>query len=285
MPYSADINRDNPTAFLFAIDRSGSMSESTPEGMSKAQILSEVMNRLFSELILKCAKSEGIRNYFDVGVIGYDTTIGIVNPLTGALSQEWINPISLFETNSLRLEERKKKQHDGAGGIIETTIKFPVWFDPIAEGGTPMCSALQTAYDVLNYWCATHPNSYPPLFVHITDGQSTDGDPEELAQKIQQLSTNDGNVLVFNIHLSSKGGNEVIMPSSVSGLPDSYAEKLFLMSSYLPITMATMAKREGIKDVSSESRCFAYNVKDLATLVALLDIGTKAAMDVVAMDR
>ncbi len=285
MPYSAEISQRNPTAFLFAIDRSGSMAESTEEGMVKAQMLSDVMNRLFSELILKCAKSEGTRNYFDIGVIGYDTSKGIVNPLTGALAQEWINPISLFETNSLRLEERKRRIPDGAGGVVETTVKFPVWFDPMADGATPMCAALTTAYDVLNYWCATHLDAYPPLFVHITDGQSTDGDPQEIAHKIQQLSTNDGNVLVFNIHLSSAGGKEVIMPSSTYGLPDNYAEKLFQMSSHLPNNMAMMAKKEGIENVSSESRCFAYNVKDLATLVGLLDIGTRAAMDVVSIDH
>lgn len=285
MPYSTEISRNNPTAFLFAIDRSGSMSESTSEGMTKAQMLSDVMNRLFSELILKCAKSEGIRNYFEIGVIGYDTSIGVVNPLTKALADEWINPISLFETNPLRLEERKKKEPDGAGGIFERIVKFPVWFDPIAEGGTPMCSALQTAYDVLDYWCATHQDAYPPLFVHITDGQSTDGDPEELAKNIQQLSTNDGNVLVFNIHISSRGGKGVLLPSSVDGLPDSYAEKLFRMSSFLPSNMVAMAKNEQIPEVSSESRCFAYNVQDLATLVSLLDIGTRAAMNAVDMDR
>lgn len=285
MPYSADISRNNPTAFLFAIDRSGSMDELTTEGITKAQMLSDVMNRLFSELILKCAKSEGTRNYFDVGVIGYDTTIGIINPFTGDLANEWLNQISLFETNPLRVEERKKKIPDGAGGILETTVKFPVWFDPIAKGGTPMCSALDTGYQVLDYWCATHPNAYPPLFVHITDGQSTDGDPEEFAQKIQQISTNDGNVLVFNIHLSSKGGKEVLLPPSAYGLPDSYAEKLFRMSSHLPSNMVAMAKREEIENVSSESRCFAYNIKNLATLVALLDIGTRAAMDAVSVDR
>ncbi|MEH2395748.1 MAG: hypothetical protein V7K21_30260 [Nostoc sp.] len=103
------------------------------------------MNRLFSDFILKCVKTEGIHNYFEIGVIGYDTTIGIVNPLTGTLAQEWINFIDLFEINPLRLEERKKKIPDGTGGIIETTIKFPVWFDPIAEGGAPICSALETA--------------------------------------------------------------------------------------------------------------------------------------------
>ncbi|HAJ62690.1 MAG TPA: hypothetical protein DCP31_28505 [Cyanobacteria bacterium UBA8543] len=285
MPYSVEISRNNPTAFLFVIDRSGSMSDVTPEGMTKAQMLSDVMNRLFSELILKCTKSEGIRNYFEIGVIGYDTTVGIVNPLPGELGGEWLSPINLFETNTLRLEERKKKIPDGAGGVLETVIKFPVWFEPVAEGGTPMCAALKTAYDILNYWCATHPTAYPPLLVHITDGQSTDGDPEEIAKDIQQLSTDDGNVLVFNIHLSERGGREIMLPSSAYGLPDSYAEKLFNMSSNLPSNMVNLARNEGIEGVTAESRGFAYQVSDLASLVAFLDIGTRAAMDTVAADR
>lgn len=285
MSYSAEISRNNPTAFLFAIDRSGSMEESMGDGISKAAILSDVMNRFFSELLIKCTKSEGIRNYFDVGVIGYDSSLGVVNPLPGDLTGEWMNPVSAFETNVLRLEERVKKIPDGAGGLVETTVRFPVWFDPIAAGSTPMCAALQTAYDVLNYWCATHPNSYPPLLVHITDGQSTDGDPESFAKNIQSLSTSDGNVLVFNLHLSSKGGQEVLFPSTTMGLPDNYAEKLFRMSSPLPMSMVALAKREGLQKVSSESHGFAYNVKDIATLVTFVDIGTKAAMDVLDIDR
>jgi len=285
MPYSEEINRVNPTAFLFAIDRSGSMSELMPHGQSKAQCVSDVMNRIFTELILKCTGSEGIRQYFDLGVIGYDTTLGVANPLTGDLAKEWVNSISLFATNPLRVEVRPKKIPDGAGGVIETNVKFQVWFDPIAKGGTPMCAALQTAYDILNHWCATHPNAYPPLFIHITDGQSTDGDPEELAKKIQQLSTNDGNVLVFNIHLSSQGSETAMLPSSVYGLPDNYAEKLFRMSSYMPEKMVAFARQAGIKNVSSESRCFAYNVQEITQLVELLDIGTRAATDAVGMDR
>jgi hypothetical protein len=283
MPYSAEISRNNPTAFLFVIDRSGSMSDTTPDGETKAQILSDVMNRLFSELILKCTKSEGVRNYFEVGVIGYNNALE--NPLPGDLAEEWINPISLFETNPLRLEERKKKISDGAGGIVEITVKFPVWFDPIAEGATPMCAALKTAHDVLNYWCATHSKAYPPLLVHVTDGQSTDGDPEEIAKDIQQLSTEDGNVLVFNIHLSHKGGKEIKFPSSTYNLPDSFAEKLFNMSSYLPRNMVNLARQEGIKGVSLESRGFAYQVSNLADLAAILDIGTRAAIETVAAAR
>ena len=285
MSYSAEISRNNPTAFLFAIDRSGSMGDSISDGASKATVLSDVMNRFFSELLIKCTKSEGIRNYFDVGVIGYDSSLGVANPLPGTLSAEWMNPISLFETNVLRLDERLKKIPDGAGGLVETRVKFPIWFEPVAGGTTPMCSALQTAYDVLNYWCATNPSSYPPLFIHITDGQSTDGDPEELAQKIQSLSTNDGNVLIFNLHLSSMGGQEVLFPASTTGLPDGYAEKLFRMSSQLPANVVKIAQREGITQANSESRGFAYNVKDIATLVTFVDIGTRAAMDTAEIDQ
>jgi len=285
MPYSAEISRKNPTAFLFALDRSGSMSDSIGDGLSKSQVLSDVMNRFFSELLIKCSKAEGVRNYFEVGVIGYDTTYGIVNPLPGNLVTEWLNPISEFEINVLRVEERSKKVPDGAGGLVQTTVKFPVWFEPVASGGTPMCGALKTAYDVLNYWCATHPNSYPPVFIHITDGQSTDGDPEELGQKIQSLSTNDGNALIFNLHLSSLGGGEVLFPASTYGLPDNYAEKLFKMSSTLPEGMVKLAKLESFNQVNAESRGFAYNVNDITTLVSFLDIGTRGAMESAAMDR
>ncbi|NJR76701.1 MAG: VWA domain-containing protein [Scytonema sp. CRU_2_7] len=285
MTYSAEISRNNPTAFLFAIDRSGSMNEQTPEGLTKAQMLSDVMNRLFSELILKCTKTEGVRNYFEMGVIGYDSAVGVLNPLPGELVGSWLNPVNLFETNPLRLEERTKKIPDGAGGVIETSIKFPVWFDPIAQGGTPMCAALSTAYDILDHWCSSHPTAYPPLLVHVTDGQSTDGDPEGIAKELQQLSTEDGNVLVFNIHLSQQGGQGVMFPSSVKNLPDSYAQKLFNMSSQLPENIVNLAINEEIVGVSSESRGFAYQVSDLASLVAFLDIGTRAATDTVDLDR
>jgi len=193
--------------------------------------------------------------------------------------------VSLFETNPLRLEERMKKIPDGAGGIIETSIRFPVWFDPIAQGGTPMCAALKMAYDILNHWCANHPNAYPPLLVHVTDGQSTDGDPEGIAKDIQQLSTEDGNVLVFNVHLSKQGGREMMLPSSVQNLPDNFAEKLFKMSSQLPENIVNLAISEEIVGVSTKSRGFAYQVSDLASLVTFLEIGTRAAKDTIELDR
>src|SRR5256885_6363821 len=86
-------------------------------------------------------RSEGVRDYFDVGVIGYSgTTVG--NGFTGPLSGKILNAISEIERSPLRVEDRKRKMDDGAGGIIEASIKFPVWFEPSANGGTPMHAAL-----------------------------------------------------------------------------------------------------------------------------------------------
>ena len=73
MPYTAEISRTNPTCFLFLVDQSSSMLEPfgrQPE-KQKAEGVSDAINRLLQNLALKCAKSEGIRDYFYVGVIGY----------------------------------------------------------------------------------------------------------------------------------------------------------------------------------------------------------------------
>src|SRR3989449_7890647 len=41
-----------------------------------------------------------------------------------------------------------KKSDDGAGGVMDQTVKFPVWFDPYWKGGTPMCAALKEATEI-----------------------------------------------------------------------------------------------------------------------------------------
>src|SRR5690242_10585604 len=66
MPYSAEISRTNPTCFLFLIDQSSSMLESFAgqAGKSKADGVADAINRLLQNLAIKCAKSDGIRDYF-----------------------------------------------------------------------------------------------------------------------------------------------------------------------------------------------------------------------------
>jgi hypothetical protein len=73
MAYIAAIGWNNLTVFLFFIDRSGLMSKKTSEGLTKAPMLSDAMNKLFGEMILKFSKEEGVRNHLEIGVIGTGT--------------------------------------------------------------------------------------------------------------------------------------------------------------------------------------------------------------------
>src|SRR5712691_11696726 len=211
MPYQAEINRDHPTCFLFVIDQSGSMDEKTESGRSKAQFVADVLNKTLYTLITNCSKADGVRNYFDVGVLGYGGA-GVASGLGGALASEAIHPIAAVADAPLRVEERVRAVDDGAGGGVERKTKFPVWFEPKNEGGTPMREGLTRAAEVLAEWCDAHPNSYPPTILHVTDGEATDGNPEDVAKALRQLHTQDGQGLLFNLHVTAKTGHEVIFP-------------------------------------------------------------------------
>jgi Mg-chelatase subunit ChlD len=78
---------------------------------------------------------------------------------------------------------------DGAGGLVDQTVKFPIWFDPVANGGTPMCAALGRATTILQGWLAQHPDCFPPIVINITDGEATDGDPTGPAKTLTSLSS------------------------------------------------------------------------------------------------
>jgi hypothetical protein len=250
------------------------MADPMTSGRSKAEFVADALNRTLATLVTRCAKAEGTRNYFDVGVIGYGGNTA-TNGFEGTLGSSILHPISAIEAAPLRIEDRQKKMDDGAGGVLERTIKFPVWFEPKAAGGTPMCQAITTAAEELVSWCDSHPSSYPPTVLHITDGESTDGHPESLARQLHQIQTSDGPVLMFNLHVSISGANSVRFPSSEIGLPDAYAALLFRMSSLLPDHLIRFAQEKGFK-VGGESRGFMFNA-DAPEIVDFFDIGTRAA--------
>jgi hypothetical protein len=138
-----------------------------------------------------------------------------------------------------------------------------------------MCQAITKAAEELVAWCDSHPGCYPPTVLHITDGESTDGDPEQIGSQLRQIQTNDGAVQMFNLHVSTSGANTIEFPASESGLPDEYAKLLFRMSSQLPEHLIRFAQEKGFK-VSMESRGFMFNA-DAVQIVDFFDIGTRAS--------
>src|SRR5438445_2271209 len=111
------------------------------------------------------------------------------------------------------------------------------------------------------------------LMFNISEGEPTDSDLGVTAQSVTKLSTGDGNVLLFNIHISSQSGAPIIFPDSQEALPDDHARLLFSMSSQLPEFLRTFVQQEGI-NVSENTRGFAFQA-DLVTLIKFLDIETR----------
>jgi hypothetical protein len=274
MTYSAEISRTNPSCFLFLIDQSGSMSDAFGVGETprkKSDGVADAINRLLQNLVIKCAKSEGVRNYYHVGVLGYGSHVA--SAFAGELADKELVPISEIADNPARVEERTKKVDDGAGGLVDQTVKFPIWFDAVAKGGTPMCQALTQAHSIVAQWLDDHPGGFPPIIINITDGESTDGDPTGKAQELQDLSGDDGNPLLFNVHLSSQRATPVEFPDSETELPDKFAQLLFRMSSVLPPYMREIAQQEGFS-ASAGTRGFVFNA-DIVSVIRFLDIGTR----------
>ena len=280
-PYTQEISRQNKACFLFLLDQSFSMEE--PLGNSpnrKCDELVTAINGWLQNMAIRASGDEGIKDWMDVGVFGYRTdrnaTPIIESALLGALAGRTFVSISEIGTHPARIDTRNQFIPDEqTGEMIEVPCEVPVWVDPVTEGGTPMCHMLYHAHRMLAEWIAQHPRSFPPIVVHITDGESQDGDPIPYAEAVKKLATEDGNVLLLNCHLSMTAADPFMFPSSEQGLPDELARVLFHMSSMLPDPFVRHAVMEGFQ-LQPGARGMAFNA-DMVCLIQFLNMGTQAA--------
>ncbi len=272
--YTAKITRTNPTCLLFLVDQSGSMR--LPFGrdqrIRKAEGVADAINRLLHGFVLKTTRGDDVLDRYFIGVFGYGKRVG--SALGGDLAGQGLVPVSQIAEKPLRLEKRVKKVSDGAGGLVEAETRFPVWLDPVANSSTtPMCEALREAKKTVESFVTSCPAAFPPIVINITDGAASDGDPRPLADEIRGLSTEDGQVLLFNVHISSKELPPIELPSREEGLPDKYARLLFRMSSMLPEQMIQAARSMELT-VAEGARGFVFNA-DLVSVIQFLEIGTQ----------
>ncbi|HEV3469034.1 MAG TPA: vWA domain-containing protein [Pyrinomonadaceae bacterium] len=270
--YSSQITRANPTCVVFLLDQSGSMADpfGGDEHTRKADFVARVVNHALHDLVIRCTKTEEVRDYYHVSVIGYGR--GVASALSGALSDCLVAPVSEVADHPARIEAGYRRVADGAGGYVEMPVRYPVWVYPHADGGTPMCRALRQVRDVLGRWLAEHPRGFPPTVLHLTDGESGDGDPTALGEEIMSLGTDDGRALLFNCHVSSRRARKVEYPASEAGLPDGFARTLFRISSPLPEPFLAAAQQLGVP-AAEGSRGFVFNA-DPSSVVQFYEIGT-----------
>ena len=269
MAYSnLPIGTANPGCIIVLVDQSDSMGTHFQNG-TKAARASLAVNQIIHGLVLACRSGTKIRDRCRICVIGYQGEFNgppIIDPIVDGMVSEVADLAKM----------RRFKDHmlDGTGKRVEVDIEMPIWLDAKANGWTPMHSAFDRASEVVQQWVSKHPDGFPPVIINITDGAPNFIEPaQKAAEQLTALHTTDGNVLLFNIHVSDNQ-KEIILPHSrdqVAG--DRTAELLFDISSLLPETFFETAKNDYGLAPQVGARCLVYHAAE-TLMVKLLEFGS-----------
>lgn len=287
MSYSHEICQESPGAFLFLVDQSRSMNkpfgtDDAGNTIDRAAVVAEALNSTLAELVNRCMRDEGVRDYFEIGVIGYGQTNRPAFCWEDGLAGRTIVPIS--EVAEHARTEKAKVETMVRGELVTEDVTVSKWLTPIAVESTPMNAALNLARATIEEWIYRHPKSFPPIVINITDGMANDVDSDQelltTAQRLMSLKTGDGNVLLMNCHISGGDGRPVSFPWNTMELPnDPYAKLLFEMSSELSDRHRAIICEIFDRDLEATPtiRGMAFNA-DAVALIKLLDIGTRQAV-------
>lgn len=280
-PYTAQITRNTPTAFIFLVDHSVSMQQKTMlygEEMTMAEAAARIVNSQINELVLRCVKMGDTRHYYDIAVVGYGEKAysGWQGELEG---RKFVSPEELKNHPFTKIVTRKETRTRKGTQIKE--VEQVQWVSARHDGSwTHYHEAFDYAIDLLADWMIDHheKDCYPPTVIHITDGVFNHATKEEVMQKANELKamfTNDGNVILFNIHFTANlAADSVACPISKGELAgNAYAEALFDMSSLLPERYNVDIAR-CLNDTRAGRHVAMGMNADATTLIKLMDIGT-----------
>ena len=283
--YTARVDREHPTAFIFLVDQSVSMRRLTTfngEDMTLSEAVARIVNSQINELVERCVKNNDTRHYFDIAMIGYGQEA--YSAWNGSLEgRDFVTPEEIrnnpFQKKMVREEVRTRK------GVTIKEIEKKQWMTARHDGNwTHMDKALKRAEGLLVNWMHEHQDKdcYPPTIINITDGEYngvTDDEMLQLSNQLKSMFTNDGNVLFFNIHIVPGHAEAVAFPATMAELNNNgYGEKLYNMSSLLPLNYNEQI-RNIFGDKQTDIRYHAMGVNTgMERLVKMMKIGTLSSM-------
>lgn len=283
--YTARVDREHPTAFIFLVDQSVSMRRLTTfngEDMTLSEAVARIVNSQINELVERCVKNNDTRHYFDIAMIGYGQEA--YSAWNGSLEgRDFVTPEEIrnnpFQKKMVREEVRTRK------GVTIKEVEKKQWMTARHDGNwTHMDKALKRAEGLLVNWMHEHHDKdcYPPTIINITDGEYngvTDDEMLQLSNQLKSMFTNDGNVLFFNIHIVPGHAEAVAFPATMAELNNNgYGEKLYNMSSLLPLNYNEQI-RNIFGDKQTDIRYHAMGVNTgMERLVKMMKIGTLSSM-------
>lgn len=241
---------------------------------SKTVFATKAVNRVIDTIIQKNFDGESPKNRCFISVIGYNHEVK-------QLSSGYLKAL---DENPLRVETIKKKESDGAGGIVQVDYPMPIWVEPITKDGTTnMKGAFEMAKAIIEKWIQDKPNNPAPVVINISDGVPYyDGkdvgecmkETIDVARDIMNLSVADGNVLIFNALIKATGLNQVF-PNSLDECPNEESKFLFEISSLVPDPYKAIAQVKELPVKEGSKGCIFE--ADGVQLISLIDFGSSKA--------
>ena len=270
-----------PGYIIFLVDQSGSMAGDYTNGINKAEFTALVINRTINDLIFTNSAGDKIKDRVFISIIGYGGQGG--NSVEDIRSDY----LSAFADSPIRIEKLNKKVSDGAGGLVEIEEEMAIYLEPTCpkNGLTPMSEALDFAKQLIEGWISKKNDNPAPVVINISDGLPfTGSNPLEDMDKtvteataIMNIHTNDGNPIIFNVHVGQQPFNESKFESSESNISGEEGKFLFKISSKVPETYRDAARKHEFI-TSEDSRGFVSNASP-ETLIKFINFGSSGGSD------
>ena len=274
--YGATISMRQPACLIILVDQSSSMNRciagtTIPRRMAAA----DSVNDLISEACLSSMTGvRGVRHVFDVGVLAYGVGEGGVQRMFG----KDLVPINEIAELAKVSQQRFAPPLSWPDRREYQIVKWPIWLEPVAKGQAMMRAAFEWGLAAVRTWIDQHPSSFPPIVINITGGSFAGMSPASLASEIRELTTRDGNALVFNCQISDTEDMAIMYPGPSSAVNfKRRMHQLYEMSSILPYAMHETARYRGY-GFDPGARGYLLN-SDITSIFNFIEIGTRVARD------
>jgi len=225
---------------------------------------------------------------FDLALVGYkadaDGQVDVGSRWAGALTGREFVKVREMAAAPLRVEHRTRKVPvPGAIGLTrEESVDFPVWYEPALGVKAPQVAAYKYCHELLNRWLAqADPNAAAPLLVHVFSGASADGNPQMAVERLMQLGTTAGKILLFQAHVAARAAAVTYLyPSTYVYLTVGSARDVFRRVSPLPPSLVESLKEAGVEMIAG-AQGMVYNAKmvDLIRFLGLMSAYTRDWME------
>ena len=251
MAYSVLWGTKSPGHLVFLLDQSGSMS-----GNNETKVV-EAVHAAILELVNNCISGTKVKERVYITIIGYGNEDN-VSIIKEGWASDYARDLQTCRENGRRI------------------------IDPVSYGGTPMDDGFKMAGDCIAKWLgdrqAADGDVPAPIVINITDGMPNDKESATSeAKRLMNMSTPDGNVIVFNIHMDEYSNHEIRFPSTRAEAGDSEEAKfLFDISSEMTEQFVRVARAKGFEGVSKGSKGFVANANG-NTLVRFIEFGSSVS--------